>query len=244
MNKIILLCSTLLLCVWWCVTETNTAIEWDNYLTWSNKIEENIVNYTTGTRNYEEVWFPTIATGEDLSIYYTLQKDWTVCNDHDYGIGWGRWCSNVTGYTHTYTIPKLWLKIEAYKNALPDYIDNPWIFQKNIEMPFTVVDNVITEKSQWWIYSHEYKLEYYDIKPTEQIEKIINNKIQWYSHIERKKINDWTYVVTYQEWDNYLAKVFMFQQGKNYYYIYTSPWSSCNPWLCGFNRHEVIYFTK
>ena len=222
---------------------SNTISQSYDYITWWNIININNVLYTTGTKIYEEVWFPTIATGKNIDKYYILQKEWKQCDDKNYGIGGGRGCSNVTGYTHAYTIPILWLQIEAYKNALPDYSDNPWIFQPTIVMPFTISGNVITEIRKTWIYTKKYQLEYHDMKPTDTREEIISTTTKWYTNTERKKIDDQNYVVLYEDWDQYITKKFLFQTGKNYYYIYTTPWD-CNPWPCGFDRHETIFFTK
>jgi hypothetical protein len=210
-----------------------------------NIISWDIIQYTTWMKNYEEVWFSPNITG-DREIFQKLKSQWKICKEKSYGIGW--WsdgCNNIIWYKHTYTISKLWLQIEAYQNAMVNNTDNPGIFSFNVQQPFIVSGSSIKEIRRSWVNTEEYVLQYHDMDNSNTIEKILSNdaKLFWYTW-DINLIETGIYNVFYQIWDEYFLKTYYFQTGKNYYYTYIVPWSSCAPWPCGFDRHKVIYFLK
>lgn len=233
----LLICIVIILS--WC--ESSEDKDSNNWFTGSEII------YTTWTRIYDEIWLSN-DNQDEIELFNKLQSEWKNCKEQEYWIWW--WyngCESITWYTHIYTLPQLWLIIDVYKNSMPDTINNPWIFQHNIAQPFTLSWNIIIETRNYGVFKETYSIEYHDIHSIDSIESILKKEQEnlWDYNTELNVIKTGeVYDIAYNSKNEYVIKTFLFQPWKSYYYIYTQPWSSCNPWPCGLNQHDIKYFMK
>jgi len=227
-----------------------------------NQSEKDIIqtwNFDESTTVVKEKIYPQILfdpyTTWDMEIYKRLQSQWIQCKDIEWFVIGGDalpGCLNITWYEHTYTIPKIGIKIVAYNNMLPTSLDNPWLIHKDILMPFLLSWNRIYEQ-QWktMLWSYPY-IEYHDILPwktkhnvleqakTKNYNGFVYDQERWITTIETGSF----YMVSYRKWEEYpLFIQYHFKDNKSYYYTMDN-WPDCMPWPCGLARHDIQLFTK
>lgn len=244
MKYIIWLLSICTIIISWCqiqkTTEwANTTIERNNnWFSWTTII------YTTWTRIYNEIWLSN-DNKDDIELFTKLESQWENCKNRAYGIwGWRNGCENITWYTHTYTLPNLWIIINAYSKALPDTTNNPGIFNSFIKQPFSLASNKI--------YTSAFYIEYHDL---EQGLSTWAWDIVWKSpdtiEFEGKKYNkdinsisENNIIYRSKNDNNYMVLQYIFQNGKPYYYTTWSNGLWCTPAPCELDIHDIKYFMK